>query len=93
MGKCIVKIEDLYCEWSTVVDAPTTKLMAKADFISYIGNEYGRQGLLDIDDRLYRADITGTSSLVRTKESLLLVNRAGKDETHLNEEQLYLIFN
>jgi len=93
MGRYIVKLTDdgneWLLEWSTVVDAPVTRGMSRADFQAYIGREYGSQGLRELPERLARVDATGTSALdVPDVDSVISCNRAGPNETRLTRKQL-----
>jgi hypothetical protein len=95
MPTYIVKMADdqgtpWYLFWSTVVDAPTTCAMTLDEMKEYYRDEYGRQGMRDLDDRLARVEATGTSCRYpdSTAESTIgVVNRAGKGETWLSAEQ------
>ncbi len=91
MGRGIVKIKDRYFEWSTIVDAPVTCGLTLPELQAYVKEEYGRRGLEDLPERVARADATGSSFVDwATKEELLATNRAGDDETHLSEEEIYV---
>ena len=90
MGKGIIKLGEFYLEWSTVVDAPVTFGMTLPEFKEYYRQEYGRDGMKDLPDRLGRVSIKGTSfyddiDLTDTVE----FNRAGPGETHLSREELH----
>lgn len=93
MGKAIVKIKDKYFEWSTVVDAPITYGMSKSQLEEYIKNEYGRQGLGALPERLKRVEEKGHSFRggygMMTLDELLACNRAGEKEEELTAEQIY----
>lgn len=90
MPKYIVKCRDHYAEWSTIVDAPTTRFMPLEVFKEYYRNEYGAYGMEALPERLARADATGCSSRDETWLQLLQGNRAGEDEDELSENQLWL---
>lgn len=50
--------------------------------------EYGKQGLEQLADRLVRAHQSGTSSInPESLDGLLCCNRAGENEAHLSTEQ------
>lgn len=81
MSRYIAKFGDLYCDWSTVVDAPVTYLMALEDFKDYVHQEYGAKGLEELASRLERVEQTGTSARDGTTAADLLdFNRAGANE-------------
>ncbi len=88
MGRCIVKLDGHYLEWSSVVDAPVTHGMSRVEFEAYVRDEYGAQGLRDLPARLARADETGTSTARReSADETIWLNRAGKGETWLTRSQ------
>jgi hypothetical protein len=68
MGKQIIKVDpgqDLYLEWSSVVDAPT-RVGTRAEFAEYLNQP--RRGEVwphpaQVEERLRRADETGTSGV------------------------------
>ena len=53
----------------------------------YFKEEFGNEGLRDLDNRLQRAHQTGTSYYLGNLESLLSMNRAGENEKHLSFKQ------
>lgn len=84
MPRYIAKFADLYCEWSTIVDAPVTNLMPLDEFKSYYVQLYGSYSGVELADRLRRVEETGCSSMIgETAESLLSCNRAGPNETSI----------
>ena len=90
MSRYILKIRDHYCEWSTVVDAPVTLFMPLDSFRDYYRREYGESRMVELIERLKRADATGCSSEIgETAESLCAFNRAGPRETSLSESGLW----
>lgn len=84
MGRFILKIEDLYFEYSTVSERPESDPMPLDAFRSYYGERHGSVGLEDLKERLERVEAKGTSSFEdgSWKESVLC-NRAGKGEEYL----------
>lgn len=84
MPRYIVKINNQYLEWSTVVDAPVTFGMSLDEFKEYYRDEYGESGMNGLGKRLKRVEEKGVSShLDNSLDSLLSFNRAGPKETHL----------
>lgn len=76
-------------EWSTVVDAPVTGGVPLDVFIDYYQQEYGRRAMHELHDRLARVDAKGTSDVFSDSlEDTITPNRAGKNETHLTQEQI-----
>lgn len=54
---------DYYLEWSTIVDSPITYGMSLEEFKEYYKEEYGRQGMLDLDQRLALVEKNGISTM------------------------------
>ncbi len=94
MPRYIVKLEDRYFEWSTVVDAPVTYPMTLEQFEAYYREEYGRVGMEQLPERLERVERQGTSARGYETpgrscvEGLLACNRAGPRETCLTLDEL-----
>lgn len=88
MGKCIAEFGGYFCEWSTIVDAPTTELMTLPELRRYIKARYGNEGVKALPERLKRVKATGTSFVdgFNTKASLLEYNRAGENEAQVSTE-------
>lgn len=80
MPRYLVKLaDDAYVEWSTVVDAPVSSVMTRADV------------LLDDPARVMRCDANGHSATwfePQTVEQLVAGNRAGDGETELSVEEI-----
>jgi hypothetical protein len=90
MPRFIIKIEDKYFEWSTIVDAPVTYGMTEQELRDYIKEEYGNQGLEGLPDRLKRVARQGTSCLSDCPiDDLLTHNRAGDNDSRLTKEEIY----
>ena len=90
MGRCIVKIKDKYLEWSSIVDAPVTFGMTLDELKGYIKEEYGREGMRELDKRLERVERTGASTIYeKSVDSIISCNRAGPNESHLTLEEIY----
>ena len=92
MGRAIVMFERdgirRYCEWSTVVDAPTSWLLPLSLFEEHIQENYGAQGLRDLPAPLARVHKCGTSALWTDRASLIAGNRAGPNESELTEAEI-----
>ncbi len=79
----------MYCEWSTVIDAPVTTGGTREELYDYYRSRYGEESIGKLEERLARVDATGCSALNGTTvESLIQNNRAGPDETPLTREEL-----
>ena len=88
MPRYIIKIDEYYLEWSTVVDAPTTYGMPLDEFRDFYRDEYGKSGMGELDQRLKRVEDFGTSSIIVSLEDLLEHNRAGPDETSIGRQEI-----
>lgn len=94
MPKYICKLEGMYFEWSTVVDAPTTYGMTLEDFTAYYRERYGSHDMDAPDDagfaaRMRRVEAKGTSThCYDSVEELVEGNRAGPDESELTVPEL-----
>ena len=89
MPDILIKIEDKYFEWSTVVDAPTTYAMDKKELEEFIKEEYGNEGLRELPERLKRVEKQGTSCNYKlTADDLIDGNRAGDNETKLTKKEI-----
>jgi len=94
MSRYIIKIyddkfnRDYYMEWSTIVDAPVTYGCSLEEFTEYYRAEYGRQGILELNERMKRVEEKGISAHppFDNLQSLFKYNRAGEDETCLDKE-------
>jgi len=89
MGRYIVKIEGYYLEWSTIIDAPVTFGMPLEEFKEYYRQEYGENGMRDLDIRLTRVERTGTSAHGQRCLDVLRGNRAGPNEKYLSKPEIY----
>lgn len=63
MPRYIVKVGDRYGEWSTIVDAPVSKLMPLDEFTAYYAEQYGKNSLPHLSVRLSRVEAKGTSEV------------------------------
>lgn len=89
MGHCIVKLKDRYLIWSSIVDAPLTVGMTRAEIEAYVLEEYGRRGVEALPARLARCDATGTSDLRDSSVvDTVWFNRAGAGETCMTIPEL-----
>jgi hypothetical protein len=86
---------DLYLEYSTVVDAPTTIAVPRDEMRAYLikrdgdGGDDGRA----VDERLDRAKRKGSSAHGSDDlRSAIICNRAGRDETEMSFAQFERFF-
>ena len=101
MGRFIVEIRNpeddadrRLLEWSTVVDAPVTYGMREDEFRTYYRNEYGNDGMRQLDDRMTRVREKGTSAHddESWEDTALVCNRAGPDETQADAAMLWKLY-
>lgn len=93
MPNHIVRLEDRYFEYSTVVDAPVSHPMTREEFRAYYYSPESahrwRPPDEELDERLARVDAKGTSSMHdASAEDTIRCNRAGPNEDELTIEQL-----
>lgn len=90
MSRYILKVEDQYLEWETMVDAPTTFGMSLEEFTKYYQEEYGRRAMkYEFESRMQRVEERGNSSVIgQTTDDILNINHAGKDGTTITKEQI-----
>lgn len=86
MPNCLIKLVDdqkreWYMEWSTISAAPRSYGMSLDELHDYIREEYGREGLRELPERLARIKKTGTSFVndEYTVDLLIHSNRAGRN--------------
>lgn len=90
MARTIVKINEYYLEWSSIIDAPITFGMSRDEFEVYHRDEYGAHGHRDFNDRMARVEKTGSSYLLDTTAcEVVSGNRAGPDESELTLDEVY----
>lgn len=93
MGRYVAKLaEDTYCEWSTVVDAPVSWVVNRAQAVE----EW-------TEERVARADANGTSIQAdpwgstypagSTPEEIVRGNRAGEGESTITVEEIIAAYN
>jgi hypothetical protein len=86
---------DLYLEYSTVVDAPTTIAVTREEMRKHLieRDGHGGNGGLAVDDRLDRAKRKGSSGYLDTDlRDAIICNRAGRGETEMTYEQFVRFF-
>ena len=90
MGRFIVKLDDYYLEWSTIVDAPITYGMKLKEFKEFYKDEYGNRGMEELPKRLERVENQGVSAYhpYNNLENLITGNRAGDNEEELTKQEI-----
>lgn len=93
MPRFIIKIKDRYCEWSTVVDAPVSKLMPLDEFKEHIKYWDGMAGMQALPARLERVEAVGHSCRgTYTLEDIIACNHAGNDGEELTIDEIYEMY-
>ncbi len=78
MGEAICHHEGSYLIWSSVTDTPILYNCTEQDIKDHVRREYGQSGMRDIDRRLDRARLIGTSSMMHgSLRDMVLGNHAG----------------
>ena len=73
-----------YFDYSTVVDAPVSELMTRAEYEGYYRRRWCRRGMQELPARLARTDVTGSSAMAtETFDELVGCNRAGPNDKRL----------
>lgn len=89
MGQFIIKLEDKYLIWSSIVDAPITMGWTLEELTDHVREESGRRGLDELPARLARVEQKGTSA---TQDDHVVdtiwLNRAGAGETCMSIDQI-----
>src|SRR5947207_6910530 len=85
MPDYIVKLpeagERCYLIWSTIFDASITHGRTRTELESFIKNEYGREGLDRLPERLRRVETKGTSAFGdKDADDTISNNRAGPND-------------
>lgn len=95
MGRFITKTakdQDLYIEWSTIVDAPTAVFESTEDLRKYLIREYGAMDTVRVDRTIAHTQETGSSVMgwaVGTWDDDMLPVREGAPP-HPQGHQWYL---
>ena len=89
MGTIIVHHKGVYNLYTTIADGFYFEGgLTLKQLKYYIKEEYGKQGVRELPQRLERAHKTGTSSLLdKSLTDTLTCNRAGKNEAQLSVNQ------
>ena len=90
MGRFVVKLgPNQYVEWSSVVDAPVTNIMARHEMIQYLDHQDGARAFHENRERMKRADEHGTSCMAPTsRDDIIQFNRAGENEKCITLAQI-----
>lgn len=91
MPHYIIKVDDKYAMWSTIVDAPRSKFYSLKEFKEwYLSSGYPED---EWDERMARVEKTTCSALDgTTAEDLISFNRAGPKEKLLSKKELLRMY-
>lgn len=90
MGHFLVKLENRYFEWSTIVDCPVSAPMTLEELKAHVQEEHGANGMRELGPRIERLEENGFSLHDRSYDigALICCNRCGPGESEWTEEQL-----
>lgn len=89
MPRAILKLaDDLYLEWTTVSDGPVSDAMPLEAFKIWYREEHGEASMKGLDDRITRADRTGSSSPFLTLDDAIATNQAGPNGETITLEEI-----
>lgn len=89
MPSYIIKLDDHYLIWSTVVDAPTAGPFTRPELDAYMTIERGEAYMrVEHQHRMQRVEATGTSEIGASLKDTVSWNRAGPKQTELNMDTL-----
>lgn len=90
MPEYIIKINEMYLLYSTVVDSPTTWGMSYDDLQVLFKELRGAEGLVELSKRMSRVEEKGTSCYLDTSaRDTVRNNHAGPDGIELTLEEIY----
>jgi hypothetical protein len=88
VGHYIIHHKGAYNFYSTISDGARLESAITLDQLKdFTKQEFGDHGLRMLDDRLSRANKTGSSEYYSNLENTILSNRAGENEKHLSKEE------
>jgi hypothetical protein len=93
MPRYIVKLDEFYFEWSTIVDAPVTYGVDRETFIKGYREAYPHEPPGMLDERMRRVDAFGSSRFDATAADILIAgNRAGPDGKCITKEEIIKLY-
>ncbi len=94
MSKPIIKLtegdQSWYLEWTTIGDGPAGWGMSLDYFKAYYKDEYGKQGMRGLAERLERVEEHGSSYEFdqRGSEDVVCINRASPNGSELTVDEI-----
>lgn len=94
MPRYILHRNDLFLEWSTVVDSPVSAALERDAFVAHMRATYPPAQNADLERRMERALATGVSVVnpPLTLEDVIAHNKAGVDEGELTVDQIFDLY-
>ena len=90
MVDAIVKINDMYLMWSTIVDAPITYGMTFEQLVKYYAKKYEHSDEDSFREKMMKIDEDGTGFQIGTNTNQIgEYNRAGPNESLLSIDEIY----
>ncbi len=91
MPRYILKLQDRYFEWSTVVDAPVGGPWTREQALAHVTQQIIEHAACNAQAQLAFCDLFGVNTDQRDFRigDLLLGNRAGPNESELTAEEIY----
>jgi len=88
MGRTIIKINDWYLIWSSIMDAPIA--CCTKDELNDVIAEFFKSSQTTIERMLANLRLTGSSSLIGSSANAIIAcNRAGPGEKALTKDEIY----
>jgi hypothetical protein len=93
MGKCVIKLDGKYMQYTTVSDSPCSPLLPEALFKRYWDAKYGFGSGFDYLIAMRDVELNkGCSAHGYTVDEVLKNNRAGAKEKHMTKAQIIKAF-
>lgn len=89
MLSIFIRIQDYYFVWDEKFKHPVSHGMKKNELLEWLQVEERQDALDSFDNRIKRADETGSSSAYQNIDSLIKGNKAGKNNESLTKEQIF----
>lgn len=89
MLSIFIRIKDYYFVWDEKFKHPISHGMKKNELLEWLQVEERQDAIDSFDNRIKRADETGSSSAYQNIDSLIKENKAGKNNESLTKEQIF----
>jgi len=88
MPRYLVKCEEFYIVWSTIVDAPVVICNSKKEILDYWKEKYGSEGLKEL--LVFQGK--DLSKVPELDDETVSGNRAGRNESELTKDEIYRVY-